>query len=76
MKTGPDGTQISMQKSGWAFPKFFTMRRWPETIRAFGSTNITFTGFGERSHMILKESMRFSNKRSAEAIDEQVTTCF
>ena len=55
-------------------PKFWAMRRWPEIIRAFGSANVTSTGFGERSHVILKESMRFTNRRSAEAIDEQVMT--
>lgn len=53
-------------------PKFFAMRRWPDVIRTFGSANVTSTGFGERSHVILKESMQFTNRRSAEAIDEQV----
>ncbi|KAL0036462.1 hypothetical protein WJX77_008767 [Trebouxia sp. C0004] len=71
MKTGPDGNQVSMQTSGWAMPKFHLMRMWPATIRAFGSANVTSTGFGERSHIILKDCFRFTNRHSAEAVDEQ-----
>ncbi|DBA87887.1 TPA: hypothetical protein ACH3X1_004878 [Trebouxia sp. C0004] len=56
---------------GWAMPKFHLMRMWPATIRAFGSANVTSTGFGERSHVILKDCFRLTNRHSAEAVDEQ-----
>ena len=48
------------------------MRMWRAAIQAFGSANVTSTGFGGRSHVILKDSFRFTNRPSAEAIDEQV----
>ena len=72
MKTGTYGSQVSMQASGWATPKFYLMRMWPATIRAFGSANVTSMGFGECSHAILKDSLRFTNRHSAEAVDKQV----
>ena len=48
------------------------MRMWRAAIKAFGSANVTSTGFGVCSHVILKDSFRFTNRPSAEAIDEQV----
>ncbi|DBB03144.1 TPA: hypothetical protein ACH3X1_013374 [Trebouxia sp. C0004] len=70
-KEGPDGLPVPMQTSNWAIPKFNLMKYWLWTIMAFGSANVTSTGFGERSHVALKEAMRFTNRRSAEAIDDQ-----
>lgn len=49
------------------------MRKWPETIRAFGSANLTSTGFGEKTHVAMKDGFRFTNRHSSEAVDEQVT---
>lgn len=72
MCTGPDGNEVSMQASGWATPKFHLMKMWPQTIRTFGSANVTSTGFGEPSHVDLKDSFRFNIGHSAEAFDQQV----
>ena len=70
---GPDGEEVSLQTSNWAIPKFWLMRKWPETIRAFGSANLTSTGFGEKTHVAMKDSFCFTNRHSSEAVDEQVT---
>lgn len=70
---GPDGEEVSLQTSGWAIPKLWLMRKWSETIRAFDSANLTSTGFGEKTHVTMKDSFRFTNKHSSEAVDEQVT---
>ena len=71
-KEGPDGLPVPMQTSNWAIPKIGLMRYWVRTIRAFGSANVTSTGFGERSHVSLKDSLRFTNRHCAEKIDAQV----
>lgn len=73
---GVDGLPVPMQKSNWAIPKINLMRYWVQTIRAFGSANVTSTGFGERSHVPLKDSLRFTNRHSAEKIDEQVLVAY
>ena len=52
--------------------KVYLMARWSETIRSLGSANVSSTGYGERSHVILKDGFRFTNKHSSEAVDEQV----
>lgn len=74
-KEGPDGLPIPMQTSNWAIPKIGLMRYWPQTIIAFGSANMTSTGFGERSHVSLKDSLRFTNRHNAEKIEEQARYC-
>lgn len=73
---GVDGLPVPMQTSNWAIPKIGLMRYWVPTIRGFGSANVTSTGFGERSHVPLKESLRFTNRHSAEKIDEQVLAAY
>ena len=39
-----------------------------------GSANTTSTGFGERTHLVLKDCFQLTNRHSAEAIEEQVRT--
>ncbi|DBA87780.1 TPA: hypothetical protein ACH3X1_004779 [Trebouxia sp. C0004] len=68
---GLHGQMVPMQTSNFAMPKFFLMRMWVETIRQLGSANVTSTGYGERSHVHLKEGYRFTNRHGSKAVDKQ-----
>ncbi|DBA83943.1 TPA: hypothetical protein ACH3X1_006439 [Trebouxia sp. C0004] len=39
--------------------------------RQLGSANVTSTGYGERSHVNLKEGYRFTNRHGSKAVDKQ-----
>ena len=56
----------------FAFPKFYRMPFYKRGIKAFGSVDLTSTGFGERSHALIKNAMRFTNRHGSDAINAQV----
>ena len=66
------GEVVSMSPTEFCTPKFWLMRLWPHPITMFGSANLTSTGYGERSHVAMKEAFQYTNRHSKEAIDVQV----
>ena len=54
------------------FPKFYRMPFYGRGIKAFGSVDITSTGFGEQSHAVIKGAICFTNRHGSDAIDAQV----
>ncbi|DBA91818.1 TPA: hypothetical protein ACH3X2_000084 [Trebouxia sp. C0005] len=65
------GNTVSMSPTDFSTPKQFLMGQWGRTIMSLGSANLTSTGYGERSHVALKESYRFTNRRDQDAINKQ-----
>ena len=48
------------------------MRTWPQVIAELGSANVSSTGFGERSHIMLKDAMEYTNRHGSKSTNEQV----
>lgn len=67
------GATISMSAVAFCNPKFCLMRHWPDIIRKFGSANLTSTGYGERSHVALKQAFKCTNQHSQKAINAQAS---
>ncbi|DBA90690.1 TPA: hypothetical protein ACH3X1_003907 [Trebouxia sp. C0004] len=69
--TKKDGKTVSMSAVGFCNPKFNLMQHWPGIIVKFGSANLTSTGYGERSHVALKQAFQYTNQHSQHAINTQ-----
>ena len=50
----------------------WAMRTWPQVIADLGSANVSSTGFGERSHIMLKEAMEYTDRHGSKATIRQV----
>ncbi|DBA91282.1 TPA: hypothetical protein ACH3X2_004049 [Trebouxia sp. C0005] len=55
----------------FAFPMLWAMRTWPQVIADLGSANVSSTGFGERSHIMLKEAMEYTDRHGSKATIRQ-----
>lgn len=55
-----NGATVSRSPTEFCTPKFWLMRLWPHTIKMFGSANLTSTGYGERSHVAMKEAFQYT----------------
>lgn len=47
----------------WNFPKFFTMRKYPQCIRKYGTVGLTDSGPKESYNRVLKDRWQFISKR-------------